>query len=137
MSLRWTEEDLAAHKARKANKGVSLPSEPPKRIAAGQTKRGVMNKSEKEWSVQLDLRKQASEIIEWWFEEITFKLATNTHYRPDFFIQMSDGTYEVHEVKGRFIRERSFAKFKIAAERFPFTFYLCVKEKGSWKVKRY
>lgn len=139
MGFDLTEEQVREHNARvrAGRSGVPLPSKPSKCLAPGQTKRGVMNKSESEWSVNLDLRKSAGEIIAWWFEEITFKLANRTHYRPDFFVQMADGSFEVHEVKGRYVRERSKAKFKIAAERFPFIFYLCVKDKGKWTVTKY
>lgn len=140
MSLRWTEEDLKAHEARrKAGRSKPLlPSEPSKRLAPGETKAGVMNKTEGAFAQGLEYQKRVGQIRRYWYESIRLRLAKRTTYTPDFVAERVDGKLIVYETKGRFIREDAMAKFKIAAEMYPcFEFYLCVLDKGKWTVTRY
>lgn len=82
-------------------------------------------------------RKLAGEIIEWWFEAITLKLADDCRYTPDFLVMLADHSLECHETKG-FMRDDAQIKLKIAAQVFPFKFFLCKKqtkkEGGAWIV---
>lgn len=98
---------------------------------------GTMNSGEKAYAAHLFVLQSARE-IEWYgFEKVTFKLADDTRYTPDFMVMLADGTIEFHEVKGGKKKkingvdtgERTFwceedakLKIKIAAEMFPFRF---------------
>ncbi len=84
-------------------------------------KPGVMNKLETRYSLILDARKAAGEIVEYWFEAITLKLAPDCRYTVDFFVQLADGTFEAHETKGRWMDDAR-VKIKVAADKFPFSF---------------
>lgn len=94
-----------------------------------------MNRTEAAYAQLLDVRKAASEIAAWWFEGLTFKLAPDLRYTPDFLILFADGSLECHEVKG-FMREDAAIKLKLAAQLFPFKFVLvrklAAREGGEW-----
>jgi hypothetical protein len=102
-----------------------------------QHKIGVMNQTEREHANTLEVQKNIGIIKSYLFEKVTFKLGYRTTYTPDFFVEMSNGSFEVHETKGGFIRDDAIAKFKIAASMFPFRFFLYQKIKGDWSVKEY
>ena len=70
-------------------------------------KRGAMNRTETEFRDQLSLRKNAGEILEYWFEPFSLRLtssvpggAQGARYTPDFMILHSDLTIEIVDVKG-------------------------------------
>ena len=98
-----------------------------------------MNKTEAEYAGMLEERKARREIAWWKYEAITFKLADDTRYTPDFAVMLPNGEFEIHETKGGFIREDGWQKLKIAAGMFPFRFFLCQKlakkDGGGWKIK--
>lgn len=103
-------------------------------------KPGTMNKTEERYSAVLADRQAAGEIIAWWFERFTFKLADDTRYTPDFMVQLPDGTLEAHETKG-FMEEDAKVKIKVFAEAFPFR---CVvvrakakRDGGGWDFTNY
>lgn len=97
-------------------------------FALGRLKKGTMNKTEVEYAKILDVRKFAGE-IEWYaFEGITFRLAANTRYTPDFVVMLAGGAMECHEVKGYWMDDAR-AKIKIAADLFPFRFIALKKVK--------
>jgi len=106
-------------------------------------KPGEMNKTESEYAQMLQLRKLAGEIEEWRFESITFKLADDTRYTPDFEILFPDGSMEYVDAKGGGpIDPKSLVKIKCAAERFSqFKFVieqkLAKKHGGGWKRTEY
>lgn len=84
-----------------------------------------MNRGERQYAAHLDAQKAAGTVAAWWFEGITLRLADATHYRADFLVHLSDGTLEIHEVKGRkgkrfFATEDAWLKLKIVARAFPF-----------------
>jgi len=80
---------------------------------------GVMNQTETRYAEALQLRKLAGEIIEWGFEAVTFKLAADTRYTPDFMILNIDGTITFVDVKGAGpIDPKSLVKLKVAADKF-------------------
>ena len=92
---------------------------------------GVMNKAEAEYAVMLDTRKADGEVLEYWFERFTFKIADDTRYTPDFIVMMPDGTLEAVEIKG-FMEDDAFVKLKVFAEMFPFVVRLRTKKAKVW-----
>ncbi len=97
-----------------------------------------MNGLEREHAVNLEMLRKAGKIAAWFYEAMTFKLADDTRYTPDFMVIESDGTVVFHETKG-FWRDDAYVKIKVAAELFPFRFvsYQRVpkKEGGGWKSR--
>lgn len=89
--------------------------------AHGRKKPGEMNGLETKYAEYLELLKHAGEIAWYAYEGIRVRLAKATTYTPDFFVMKSDGTLEVHEVKGRWLDDAR-VKIKVAAELFPFLF---------------
>lgn len=79
-----------------------------------------MNKTEKRRALELDAMKARGEICEWWYEAVTFKLAHDTRYTPDFLVQEMDGSLRLEEVKGGFFRDDAKVKAKVCASLFPF-----------------
>ncbi|MGP9850223.1 hypothetical protein ACT3T7_02270 [Halomonas sp. 111] len=105
-------------------------------LALGRMKAGTMNKTEAAYAALLEAEKQAGEIVWYSFEAMTFKLADNTRYTPDFAVLRADGLMEMREVKG-FWREDARVKIKVAAEMFPFRFIAVKKQSkkagGGWE----
>ena len=95
-----------------------------------------MNTLETQHAGTLELRKRAGEILDYWFEALTFKLADDCRYTPDFLVMLPDGELEVHEVKGHF-EDDAKVKLRVAADKFPFRFLafrkLPKKEGGGWQ----
>jgi hypothetical protein len=80
---------------------------------------GEMNSTEAKYAEHLQARKLAGEVIEWLFEPVTLKLATDCRYTPDFLVLHADGTLEFVDVKGGGpMDEKSRVKIKCAAEKF-------------------
>lgn len=107
-------------------------------LALGRMKAGKMNKTEAEYGALLAQMKMAGEIQWYAFEGMTFKLADNTRYTPDFSVMRADGLIECHEVKG-FWRDDARVKIKVAAELFPFRF-IAIKKRakkagGGWDME--
>lgn len=112
---------------------------------------GEMNKPEKAYAAHLDQLLKASEISWYGFEKVTFKLAPDTRYTPDFMVMLNDGQIEFHEVKGGKKKkiggvdtgERTFwceedakLKIKLAAEILPFRFSIVYPVlRGEWGRK--
>ena len=104
--------------------------------ATGRLRTHSMNKTEAEYAGRLQCDLMTREILWFRYEGVTLKLADDTRYTPDFAVLRSDGTLEMHEVKGGFMRDDSWVKLKVAAEQFPFQFILARKQKGEWHVKQ-
>lgn len=98
-------------------------------LALGRMKQGKMNKTELEYEQQLKWRQRAGEIAWYKFEGIKLRLADNTFYTPDFFVMLTDGALEVHEVKGHWTDDAR-VKIKVAADLYPFQF-IAVKKQGA------
>lgn len=104
---------------------------------------GQMNGTESAYAELLQIRKLAGEIIDWQFEAITFKLADDTRYTPDFTVYLADGSMEFIDAKGGGpIDPKSLVKIKCAAEKFwMFRFVMeqkqAKKHGGGWKRKEF
>lgn len=99
-----------------------------------------MTRTEKAYAQILDTMKANGEILEWWFELVTLKLAPDCRYTPDFMVMVADGTIEFHETKGSFILdEKGLVKARMAAGSFPFVFVIAQqlgkKDGYGWKIK--
>jgi hypothetical protein len=94
---------------------------------------GQMNKLEARYGLELERRLRAEEILFYKFEGVKLRLADNTFYTPDFFVQTADGTLECHETKG-FMMDDANVKIKVAASTFPFRFLLIKWVRGQWEV---
>lgn len=83
----------------------------------------------------------AGEVAFYWFEQVTFKLADNLRYTPDFMVMRVDGTLECHEVKGGLWEDDARVKIKMAAHIFPHRFVaiqrIPKKDGGGWKEEEF
>lgn len=89
-----------------------------------------MNKTERRFVLEWILPRMASgEIVAWGREKITLTLADpkrqangkttkGRRYRPDFHVKYADGTVELIEVKGTYVRDDARDRFLIAVENF-------------------
>ena len=98
---------------------------------------GTMNAMERQWFEVLQTYCGVAAIE---YERVTFKLADDTRYTPDFYVLRESGTVEFYECKG-FMEDHARVKVKVAADMFPeFAFFLVVrktkKQGGGWDVKR-
>jgi len=94
----------------------------------------TMNKTEKEFAIQLEAKKRAGLISEWKYEGITLKLGDDCRYTPDFMVIENDGTIGFDETKG-FWRDDAKVKIKVAATMYPFRFTAHVLSKGRWTTE--
>lgn len=122
----------------------------PRRYGGGVRRApGEMNKTESAYSMFL-----ASEMkngsIDWFeFDAVKLRLADKTFYTPDFMVMMSDGTIEIHEVKGAtknkvtgqskpWVEDDAAVKIKVAARLFPFRFKMVWPDKMlGWASQSY
>lgn len=101
-----------------------------------------MNKGEQRYAQLLDQRLAAGHVAGWWFEPLSWRMADNTHYRPDFLVLLADGTVEIHEVKGRkgdsfYAEEDAWLKCKVVAEQMPFPLVIVWQAVGGeWQERR-
>jgi hypothetical protein len=109
-------------------------------LALGRLKTGQMNKTEAAYEAHLKLRKLAGEVAWYKFEAFKLRLADNTFFTVDFAVMLTDGTLEMHEVKG-FWTDDARVKIKVAADLYPFRFIavqaLPKKEGGGWRVETF
>lgn len=109
--------------------------------ALGRLKQGEMNRTETAYADLLQRRLETGEVLWYKFEGIKFRLADNCWYTPDFAVLNKTLEMEFHEVKGAFIMDDGKAKWKIAADLYPFRFLMCIQQKkkdgGGWKVLTY
>ncbi len=100
---------------------------------------GQMNKTEESFAEGLAFKMLRGEIVRWCFESITFKLADDCRYTPDFAIVHNDGSMEFVDAKGAGpIDPKSLVKIKCAAEKFPQFAFVIEQRKnkrdgGGWK----
>lgn len=60
-----------------------------------------MNRTEARYAEYLETLRLAGLVRRYEYEPMTLHLAPGVRWRPDFRVQLADGTVEVHEVKGR------------------------------------
>jgi hypothetical protein len=106
----------------------------PARYALGRLKTGDMNRSEAKYAAELELRRQAGEVAWFKFEGVKLRLADGCFYSPDFAVMLSDGTLEMHEVKG-FWQDDARVKVKVAASLYPFRFVALTHKRGIWQIE--
>jgi hypothetical protein len=108
--------------------------------ALGRLKVGAMNKTEAAYAASLEARKAAGEVAWFKFEGIKLRLADNTFYTADFAVMLTDGSLELHEVKGHW-QDDARAKIKIAADLYPLRFIAvqaeAKKRGGGWRVEEF
>jgi hypothetical protein len=102
--------------------------------ALGRMKAGKMNKTETHYTEWLERKKQAGEVLEYWFEPMNLRLGDNCFYKIDFLVLMATSKLEVHEVKG-YWTDDALVKIKVAADKFPFTFKAYRLIKGQWEER--
>lgn len=111
-----------------------------KLFALGRMKSGERNKTEAAYELFLESEKQRGEILWYAFEAMTFKLAKDTRFTPDFMVMRSNGELECHEVKSIW-RDDAKVKIKVASELFPIRFIAVYaktkKEGGGWREESY
>jgi|GEM_PF-4657319 len=116
----------ARETTRAAPSTLALAADPPDR----------MNKTEREYALQLDALLRNGELLHWSFAEIGFRLGHNCFYYPDFYTILANREIQIDEIKGGHITDDGLAKFKAAADRFPFfRWRLIQKTKSGWSVR--
>lgn len=133
--MNWTEQQFADLQRRRGVDTSNPPFLPPGNPAAGFA-RGVlkprkMNKTEAAYASHLEALKLAGDVRWWGFECIKLRLADDTQYITDFAVLNGDWVFEIHEIKG-FMRDDALVKIKVAAEQFPFRFFVIRKDKTGW-----
>lgn len=122
--------------------------------AKNRKKPGEMNKNESAAALYLATLKNAGTILEFWFEAVTFKLADDVRYTPDFKILLPDGCIRFADVKSArrvkdpatkewtgayraFEEDDAKAKIRIAARLHPEEFFLLYldRDSGQWTEK--
>jgi hypothetical protein len=107
-------------------------------LALGRLKSGERNKTEAAYELELERQKRAGEILWYQFEGITFKLAPDTRYTPDFVVLNANQELECREVKSIW-RDDAKIKIKVASELFPMRFVAVYakpkKEGGGWRIE--
>ena len=106
-------------------------------MALGRLPKGTMNKTECAYANYLELQKRMGQVAWYAFEPVSWKLAKNTTYTPDFLVLQDDGSVECHEVKG-YWRDDARVKIKVAARQFPFIRFVAVKKiQGGWDFEEF
>lgn len=96
---------------------------------APSTDEAKLNKTERDYLAYL--RGEGNPLAWIGIQNITFKLAHDTRFTPDFTV-IEQGNMRCIDVKG-FQREDALIKIKVAARLFPFAKFIIVKrDKGGW-----
>ena len=109
--------------------------------ALGRLKTGQKNKTEQAYELEVLKPAMQDGSVRWYrFEGVKLMLADNTFYTPDYCVMRSDGTMEMHEVKG-FWQEDARVKIKVAADMYPLKF-IAVKRQakkngGGWSIEEF
>ena len=128
--------------------GPAIPVDQP--IGGGQARPGRghlprqpgrMNKTEAAYADHLQLRVETGLIAAWSFEPMKLRLADRTFYEPDFLVQQTDGTLEIHETKGHW-EDDARVKIKVAARLHPWFIFKAIrqipeKDGGGWEVETF
>lgn len=109
--------------------------------ALGRLKTGQKNKTEQAYELEVLKPAMQDGSVSWYrFEGVKLRLADNTFYTPDYCVMRSDGTMEMHEVKG-FWQDDARVKIKVAADMYPLKF-IAVKRQakkngGGWSTEEF
>lgn len=109
--------------------------------ALGRLPTGQKNKTEQAYELEVLKPAMQDGSVSWYrFEGVKLRLADNTFYTPDFCVMRSDGTMEMHEVKG-FWQDDARVKIKVAADMYPLKF-IAVKRQakkngGGWSIEEF
>jgi hypothetical protein len=101
-----------------------------------------MNKGETRYAQILTARQAAGLVSAWWYEGMSWRLADETHYRPDFVVLLPDGALELHEVKAASgdsdfgATPEAWVKLKVVAEHAPFPVVVVWQKGGAWQERR-
>ena len=140
-----------------------FPGKFPPRFKGGRglrKKPGERNQWEADYEAQvLEPGKRDGTIIEYWFQSVTFKLADDCRFVPDYLLLMADGFVEIHDVKGSqkikkaghdpkerlgskaFVEDDAKVKLRVFADKFPFRCFAVFKrrnyEGGGWGREEY
>ena len=119
-------------------------------IRGTRKERGVMNRTETQFAqTELEPRKEAGEVVAYWYESITFKLSGKTpggkpgiRYTADFAVLLADYTMEFYEVKGTgMAMTADLNRVKVAADKYPFRIFVATKQTkkqgGGFKIEEY
>lgn len=113
-------------------------SKPFARASRPRKQAGVMNQTEAKYAEILEMRRAAGQVVAFWYERHTYRLADDTRLTPDFVVLLADGSLEVHEVKGEWVEEDSLVKLKVFADQFPYLVKLAKlrskKNGGAWEI---
>ena len=105
--------------------------------ALGRLPGGEMNKTEAAYARHLEALKFSGEVLDFWFEEMKFKIGTSAcWYTPDFVVQLKSGAMEIHEVKGHF-QDDALVKTKAVALRYPYRVISIKLVRGAWEVREF
>ncbi|MFA7254136.1 MAG: DUF1064 domain-containing protein [Patescibacteria group bacterium] len=104
--------------------------------APTEKRRGKKNGLEQAYARRLEQLRAAGEVLWWRFEGLSLRLADGAHYKPDFAVQLADGTIELHETKGHW-REAARVRIKVAAEQFPFRLLAVQLVDNHWKFEEF
>lgn len=104
-----------------------------------------MNKTETRYAQHLEAFRAAGEVVWYAFEPMKFRLADNTHWTPDFGVQLNSlQPMAFVDVKGTrkngkpWVEEDAQLKIKIAAKMFPmFRFCQAWFVGGKWDERWY
>jgi hypothetical protein len=136
--MNWTEHDLAQWQY--ARKGV------PVLRAKNAHPISEMNKGESLYAQWLELQQRAGDVRCWFFQAMTFKLARDCRYTPDFAVFRGDAQTLV-DVKGRKVKpdgtqtywaeEDAKIKIKVAATMFPMYRWVIAfpAQNGNWEER--
>lgn len=109
--------------------------------ALGRLPTGQKNKTEEAYELEVLKPAMQDGSVSWYrFEGVKLRLADNTFYTPDYCVMRSDGTMEMHEVKG-FWQDDARVKIKVAADMYPLKF-IAVKRQakkngGGWSIEEF
>lgn len=93
----------------------------------------TQTKLEADYAVLLEGKKRLGEIRDFAYEALTLRLGHDCRYTPDFMVMAADDVIECHECKGH-RWAKNMVKLRVAADRFPFRFYLCERSAGAWAI---
>ena len=127
---------------RPQSRGAKPAGDLPKAKGRKRAPEERMNRAEARYAAVLDARQAAGVVAAWWYEGMSWRMASETHYRPDFVVLLPDGTVELHEVKAA-ARDDDFGatpeawvKLKVVAEQAPFPIVVVWQKGGQWMERR-